>query len=70
METNPTPNAAQPKSRRRWYQYSLRTLLAVVAALSVWFAIVAKRVEDQKRAVAAIEAVGGKAFYAFAWPFT
>jgi len=24
------PNAAQPKARRRWYQYSLRTLLIVV----------------------------------------
>ena len=30
METNTSPNAAQPKFQRRWYQYSLRTLLIVV----------------------------------------
>ena len=70
MDTDPAPNAAQPKSRRRWFQYSLRTMLVAVAALCVWFAILAKRVEDQKRAVAAIEAVGGKAVYDFEWPFT
>jgi hypothetical protein len=30
METDATFNAAKPKSRRRWYQYSLRTLLIFV----------------------------------------
>jgi len=27
MKTDPARNTAQPKSRRRWYQYTLRTLL-------------------------------------------
>ena len=38
---NEKPNAAKPKFRRRWYQYSLRTLLIVVALLSLPFAYVA-----------------------------
>ena len=41
METDATPNPAQPKSRRRWYQFSLRTLLIGVVVLSVPCAYVA-----------------------------
>jgi hypothetical protein len=26
MDTTPTPTAAKPKCRRRWYQFGLRTL--------------------------------------------
>ena len=35
METT----AAQPKSRRRWYQYGLRTLLILVTLAGVGFAV-------------------------------
>ncbi len=35
------PTAAQPKSRRRWYQFGLRTLLIGVALLSLPCAYVA-----------------------------
>jgi hypothetical protein len=55
----PTPNAAEPKSRRRWHQYSLRTLLIGVTLAGLPCAyvaheakIVAERrawLEDHKR---------------------
>ena len=32
---NMNPNAAQPKSRRRWYWYSVPALLIVVAAVAI-----------------------------------
>ena len=35
METEPAANATQPKSRRRWHQFSSRTLLIVVTAIAV-----------------------------------
>ena len=38
--TDPAPNAAQPKSRRRWYQFGLRTLLLAIVLASLplsWF---------------------------------
>jgi hypothetical protein len=34
MEAEP-PQAAQPNHKRRWFQFSLRTLLIVVAVLAV-----------------------------------
>ena len=39
MDTNATPNAAQPKSRRRWYQFGLRTLLLAVTAIGLFLGI-------------------------------
>ena len=39
METNATPNAARPKSRRRWCQFSLRTLLLGVTLAGVACAV-------------------------------
>ena len=37
MNHDSTPNVAQPKSHRRWYQFGLRTLLIGVTLLSVLF---------------------------------
>jgi hypothetical protein len=34
MQANSAPNASQPKPHRRWYQYGLRTLLAVATAIA------------------------------------
>ena len=48
MTDNPTP-------KRRWFRFSLRTLLIVVVLLSLplgWVGIVAERTWQQKRAVA------------------
>jgi len=39
MEANPVPNAAQPKSRRRRYQYSLPARLIVVGLARVACAV-------------------------------
>ncbi|MHC4401523.1 MAG: hypothetical protein ACYTG0_17765 [Planctomycetota bacterium] len=47
--------ATQPKSRRRWFQFSLRTLLIVVTVFAVWLAYRANRVAQQRRALAMVK---------------
>lgn len=60
-------NASQPpKPKRRWYRFSLRTLLVVILLLSVllgWFALKLRQAERQRRAVEAIRKAGGTVFY-------
>jgi len=66
MEIDSTPNAAQPKSRRRWYQYSLRTLLIVVTLAGcgfAWLGIRVREAREQAAAVAAISGLGGIVIY-------
>lgn len=51
-----------PKPRRRWFRYSLRTLLALVLVTCLglgWFAHKLKQARDQKETVAAIRQLGG-----------
>ena len=60
---NPSPATAQIKSRRRWFQVRLRTLLLMVVGLSVWLAIVNSQANRQRRAVARIKAAGGAVGY-------
>ena len=52
-----------PKHRRRWWQLSLRTLLIVVTVFCILLGITVKRARDQRQAVEAIEALGGKTHY-------
>ena len=50
------------KPKRRWFQYSLRTLLLFVFLVSIplsWFAVVVQNVRRQREAVVEIEQVGG-----------
>ena len=47
------------KPRRRWLQISLRTLLILVTLLSIGLGWVVNRGERQRRAVAALEEMGG-----------
>ena len=61
--TTDHPNPSKP--RRRWFQYSLRTLLVLVTVLCVWLAVTANRARKQREAVAAIEAVGGVVYYEY-----
>ena len=49
--------------KRRWAQFSLATLLAVVTVLCVGLSLVIAPAERQRRAVAAIEALGGSVEY-------
>ncbi|MHC4178413.1 MAG: hypothetical protein ACYSWU_12950, partial [Planctomycetota bacterium] len=53
---------SQAKSKLRWFQYSLRTLLVVVALFAVglaWVGIQVKRGRDQQAAVKAIREFDG-----------
>jgi len=49
----------QPKTKRRWLQFSLRTLFIVVTVFCVWMGITAKQARDQRLAVEAILKLGG-----------
>ena len=56
-------NSPTPQHRRRWYQFSLRTLLVAMVVLGVgfaWVGLEVKRASDQREAVQAIRSVGGK----------
>jgi len=53
----------KPKPRRRWLQFSLRTLLLGVTVFCVWMGITAKRARDQRLAVGVIEEAGGRIQY-------
>ena len=53
------------KSRRRWFQYSLRTLLIVMTVCAALFAWWSHKARQQREAVAAIKAAGGEVQYDF-----
>jgi len=56
-----TPTTTEPKSRRRWYQYSLRTLLIFVTLAGCgfgWLGIKVREARQQQADVAAIAKVG------------
>jgi hypothetical protein len=47
--------ATEPRPKRRWFQFSLRTLLIVVTVFAVWCAYQANRAATQRRALAMVE---------------
>jgi hypothetical protein len=56
-------NSNPPRPKRRWYQYSLRTLFvltALVAAVFAYHKARTRRYEAQQRAINAIRTMGGK----------
>ena len=55
----------KPKPKRRWLQFSLRTLFVVVTLLCVWLGIIVIQAREQRLAVEAIRAVGGFAHYTY-----
>lgn len=57
-----------PKSKRRWYQYSLRTLLIIVTFFAVacsWFAVKLQQARRQREAVETIVKFGGAVRYEY-----
>jgi hypothetical protein len=49
--------------KRRWFQFSLRTLLLVTAALAIWLGQVTERVRRQRKAVESLTAIQADIFY-------
>ncbi|HUE72640.1 MAG TPA: hypothetical protein VMP01_17270 [Pirellulaceae bacterium] len=63
-----TAAPAVPAKRRRWYQFSLRTLIVMTVAVSVLLGLFAARLQrarKQAAAVARIQKVGGSVCYDF-----
>ena len=55
-----------PKPRRRWLQFSLRTLMVLMLVLGCgfgWLAYEIKMVREQREAVTAIEKLGGSVYW-------
>jgi hypothetical protein len=56
----------EPARKRRWFRFSLRTLMVVVLLLSLplgWLAMRMAQAERQRRAVEAIREAGGEVYY-------
>src|SRR5262245_63470489 len=51
------------RMKTRWFRFSLRTLLLLIAALCVWLGIQVNAAHRQKEAVAAITKAGGTVIY-------
>ncbi len=50
-------------NRRRWFRYSMRTMLVVVTLLCIWLGLVVSRAERQRRAVAALRDMRARVDY-------
>jgi hypothetical protein len=62
--------AEPPKRKRRWFQFSLRTVMiftALVAVVCGWLGSKIERKREERDAVKAIEALGGVVIYDFQW---
>ena len=58
-----TSKPANPKPRRRFWQYSLRTLFVLVTVFCVWFGWLTYKANEQRKAVAWVREMGGRAYY-------
>ena len=63
MNIDPPQEAAAPRSRRRIWRFSLRTLLIGLTLFCVWLGMWANSANRQRRAVEAIELSGGRFNY-------
>jgi hypothetical protein len=62
VQTDP-PKADQPKRKRRWFQFSLRSLMIAVAVLCCVMAVVNSRANQQRRVAQRIKDAHGLVFY-------
>ncbi len=62
MQAEP-PKADPPKRQRRWFQFSLRSLLIAFALCAAWLAWHANRAHRQRAAVNAVIELGGSVSY-------
>ena len=61
-------NEQSPKSGRRWLRFSLRSLMLLVAIVSIplgWMAWQVNRVRNQRLIVAELSSVGGQVIYSY-----
>ncbi len=62
MEAKPIKDDL-PKRKRRWFQFSLRSLMIVFTLFALWLAWLANRAHRQRTAVAAVMELGGTVSY-------
>jgi hypothetical protein len=70
MQTDSLPTAETKQPKRRWYQYSLRSLflLTLLVALGMsWLTVTMRSQRQQKAAAEAIEKAGGTVNYETTW---
>lgn len=65
MEENSATTPAKPVSNRRWFQYSLRTLLILTTFIAVVISWWLYKAREQREAVAALTKAGGNVVYNF-----
>lgn len=59
----PDSQPAATKHKRRWFQFSLRTLLVLLTLSCAWLGVVVNRVNRQRAAVQVVERLGGNPEY-------
>ncbi len=55
-----------PKTKRRWYQYSLRTLFVLMTLFAIacsWYAVEMQKAAKRRAAIADITRLGGRVYY-------
>ncbi len=65
MAHKPLTDFERPHGKRRWLQFSLRTLLVIVLLVSVPLSWVANKRHRHRRAVAKIRELGGEVIYSY-----
>lgn len=63
MPADLKPNAPKTKPNRRWFKFSLRTLLVLMTVLCVWLGLQVNAARRQREAVTAILKAGGMITY-------
>src|SRR5262245_49243254 len=53
---------------KKWFRFSLRTMLVLIAALCIWLGFQVNAAHRQREAVAAILNAGGRVYYDYQLP--